>query len=81
MVPPLDVEKKNLTLLTKEPGLHEEFSQLVLRFTDGTYDEVKKRFSRVAAQAEILRPHWNQYRSGCAKTTSSTWTVASCKTF
>lgn len=40
--PPLNSEKHSLSLLTKEPALHEEFSTLVLRFTDGTYDEIKK---------------------------------------
>jgi len=42
MVPPLDVEKKNLTILTKEAGVHEEFNKLVLRFTDNTYEEIRK---------------------------------------
>ncbi len=42
LVPPLEMEKKTLALLTKEPGITEEFNELVLRFTDGTYDEIKK---------------------------------------
>jgi hypothetical protein len=40
--PPLPIEMRNLKLLTKEDGFSERFSQLVLRFTDGTYDEIKK---------------------------------------
>ena len=41
--PPIELEKKTLKILTKsnEP-LSEEFSQLALRFTDDTYQEVKK---------------------------------------
>ncbi len=42
LMPPLDVEKKNLALLTQGPSITEDFSELVLRFTDGTYEEVKK---------------------------------------
>jgi hypothetical protein len=41
--PPLASEKRSLSLLTKEPGLHEDFNSLVLRFTDGTYEEIKKQ--------------------------------------
>ncbi len=40
--PPLDVEQKSIAILTKEPAMREEFSQLVLRFTDSTYAEIKK---------------------------------------
>jgi hypothetical protein len=41
--PPTEIEKRQLKVLTKsnEP-LSEDFSQLVLRFTDATYDEIKK---------------------------------------
>jgi hypothetical protein len=42
LIPPIEVEKRSLAELTKEPALHEEFEQIVFRFTDGTYDEVKK---------------------------------------
>src|SRR5271165_6845923 len=40
--PPLDAERKNLKLLTKENEFSESFSQAVFRFTDSTYDELKK---------------------------------------
>lgn len=40
--PPLASEKRSLSLLTKEPSLHEDFNTVVLRFTDGTYEEIKK---------------------------------------
>ena len=42
LVPPLRMEKNTLSLLTKEPGITEEFNELVLRFTDATYEEIKK---------------------------------------
>ncbi len=41
LVPPLEVEKKSLAQLTKEPALHEEFDEAVLRFTDDTYNQVR----------------------------------------
>ncbi len=40
--PPLASERSSLKLLTKENEFSENFSHLVLRFTDGTYDEIKK---------------------------------------
>jgi hypothetical protein len=46
--PPLPIEIRNLKLLTKEGEFSEKFSQLVLRFTDGTYDEIKKAGSAAA---------------------------------
>jgi peptidase M1-like protein len=40
--PPLEVERKSLNLLTKETEFSEKFEHLVLRFTDSTYDDIKK---------------------------------------
>jgi Peptidase family M1 domain len=40
--PPLDSERQSLKLLTKENEFSESFSQVVLRFTDSTYDDIKK---------------------------------------
>ena len=40
--PPLGIERSALRLLTKEDEFVENFSHLVLRFTDATYDEVQK---------------------------------------
>jgi len=40
--PPTDTERKSLKLLTKEDEFNEKFQHLVLRFTDSTYDEIKK---------------------------------------
>jgi hypothetical protein len=39
---PLATERRNLKLLTKSDEFSENFSQMVLRFTDSTYDEVRK---------------------------------------
>ena len=43
--PPTPSERGMLKLLTKEDEFSENFSNLVLRFTDSTYDEIKKSAS------------------------------------
>ncbi len=40
--PPSDAERKSLKLLTKEDEFNEKFEHLVLRFTDSTYEDIKK---------------------------------------
>ena len=40
--PPNDTERRSLKLLTKSDEFNETFQRLVLRFTDSTYDEIKK---------------------------------------
>lgn len=40
--PPVESERKSLTLLTNESTFNENFGQAVFRFTDSTYDELKK---------------------------------------
>lgn len=40
--PPLSIEKRQLSLLTVGPSMNEEFNDLVMRFTDDTYDLLKK---------------------------------------
>jgi hypothetical protein len=40
--PPLAVERGTIKLLTKEEEFSETFNQMVLRFTDDTYAEIKK---------------------------------------
>jgi hypothetical protein len=42
LVPPNEAERKSLKYLTKEDEFSEKFDRLVLRFTDSTYDEIKK---------------------------------------
>ena len=39
--PPTETERKSLKYLTKENEFNEKFERLVLRFTDGTYEELK----------------------------------------
>ena len=40
--PPSDVERRSLKLLSRSDEFNETFTHLVLRFTDSTYDELKK---------------------------------------
>jgi hypothetical protein len=40
--PPTQAERKSLKYLTKEDEFNEKFERLVLRFSDSTYDEIKK---------------------------------------
>jgi hypothetical protein len=47
--PPLGVERASLKLLTKEDDFSESFNKMVLRFTDNTYDELKKAGSSASA--------------------------------
>jgi len=42
LTPPTETERKSLKYLTKEDEFSEKFEHLVLRFTDSTYDEIKK---------------------------------------
>jgi len=62
--PPLDSERKSLKLLTKEDEFSENFNQAVLRFTDSTYDEIKKAGSPASAgcDAGLLRESQNTTR-------------------
>jgi hypothetical protein len=40
--PALASERRSISLLTKEPFLRDDFSSAVFRFSDGTYEEIKK---------------------------------------
>ena len=42
LTPPTDVERHSLQILTKKAEFDEDFSQVVLRFTDGTAEELRK---------------------------------------
>ncbi len=42
MVPPIASERRNLSVLTGTPSITEEFADVVFRFTDDTYSEIKK---------------------------------------
>src|SRR5271166_1069436 len=50
--PPLPSEERSLSLLSKEKEFSENFSHLVLRFTDGTYDEIKKAGSTASPSCD-----------------------------
>jgi Peptidase family M1 domain len=52
LTPPLPSEQRSLSLLTKEKEFSENFNQLVLRFTDGTYDELKKAGSAASSACD-----------------------------
>jgi hypothetical protein len=42
LTPPTETERKSLRYLTKEDEFNEKFDHLVLRFSDSTYEEIKK---------------------------------------
>ena len=42
LTPPSETERKSLKFLTKEEEFNEKFERLMLRFTDSTYEEIKK---------------------------------------
>ena len=42
LTPPMDAEKHSLKVFTGEGSITEQFTRLVLRFSDKTFDEVKK---------------------------------------
>ncbi len=42
LTPPTETEQKNLEIFTKKPEINEDFSQLVMYFTDKTYEEIKQ---------------------------------------
>ncbi|HXE09232.1 MAG TPA: hypothetical protein VN612_15120 [Acidobacteriaceae bacterium] len=42
LAPEQHSEQKSLALLTKSPQMSQDFTTLVLRFTDGTADEIRK---------------------------------------
>ncbi len=62
--PPLASERKSLKLLTKEDEFSENFSQAVLRFTDSTYDDIKKGGSAASGgcDAGLLKDSQNTTR-------------------
>src|SRR6185369_7707771 len=64
LAPPISVERSTLRLLTKSDEFHETFSHLVLRFTDTTYDELKKAGSSSSGgcDAGLLRDSQSEMR-------------------
>ena len=66
LAPPLEVERKSLKLLTKEDEFSEKFEHMVLRFTDSSYDEIKKAGSSATGgcDAGLLKDSENAMRHG-----------------
>jgi len=62
--PAQESERKSLKLLTKEDEFSENFSQAVLRFTDSTYDDIKKGGSPASGgcDANLLKDSQNTTR-------------------
>ena len=70
--PPLAVERSSLKLLTREDEFTEHFNKLVLRFTDGSYDELKK--AGTAASEAAMGDRFGTLRTPCATTACSNTT-------
>lgn len=62
--PPTEPERKSLKYLTKEDEFSEKFERLVLRFTDSTYDEIKKAGAAASGgcDAALLKDSQNTTR-------------------
>ena len=62
--PPSESERRSLRLLTKEDEFSEKFIQAVFRFTDSTYDEIKKGGTAAAVGCDpgVLRDSQNTTR-------------------
>jgi hypothetical protein len=50
LTPTPSVERTSLSRLTKQPGIVESFGQLVLRFTDDTYEQLRQAKGATAGQ-------------------------------
>ena len=62
--PPQESERRSLKLLTKEDEFSEKFTQAVLRFTDSTYEDIKKGGSPASGgcDAGLLKDSQNTTR-------------------
>jgi peptidase M1-like protein len=62
--PPTETERRSLKYLSKEDEFNEKFERLVLRFTDSTYDEIKKSGESVSGgcDAGVLKDSQNTTR-------------------
>ncbi|MEA2173599.1 MAG: hypothetical protein QOD00_1191, partial [Blastocatellia bacterium] len=67
LTPPTLAEQKSIAIFTEKPSLDEKFTQLVLRFTDVTFDEVKSaknaRMSTAGAQSAHARDLYRDNQS------------------
>ena len=68
--PPLATERASLKLLTKDSAFVENFQQMVVRFTDGNYDEIKKNSgsSTHPCDGGLLQDNLQRCGSVCATT-------------
>ena len=76
--PPIPIEKASLRLLTREDEFVEQYERLVLRFTDSTYEEIKKE-----PRVEPAMPDsFVTARMPCDTTiiSNTTWTRTFCRT-
>src|SRR5271167_3821043 len=64
LTPPLPSEERSLSLLSREPEFSESFIHLVLRFTDNSYDQLKKAGSTSSSSCDpgLLRDSQNATR-------------------
>ena len=62
--PPIPIENASLKLLTREDEFVEHYDRLVLRFTDSTYEEIKKAGTAASGgcDAGLLRDSQNAMR-------------------
>jgi hypothetical protein len=68
VTPPIATEQKNLSLLTRRPSLFDTFNELVLRFTDDTYPEVKISNTITAApSANVSTKYFDDIRNALRK--------------
>ncbi|HEY9285784.1 MAG TPA: carboxypeptidase regulatory-like domain-containing protein [Pyrinomonadaceae bacterium] len=67
LTPPTETERASLAIFNEKPALSEQFTQLVVRFTDKTFDEVKaspNAAMRVGgAQANRARDLYREYHT------------------
>ena len=67
LTPPVEHEKNSLKLFTGEPSVTEQFTRLILRFTDKTFEEVKAapgvQFRTGGAQAARARDLYRENQS------------------
>jgi Peptidase family M1 domain len=79
LTPLMPIEKRQLSILTGTGSITEQFTKLVLRFTDSTYDEIKKvanvsRDTATSAAQNALDDQRNLVRKG--KTSYSQFSAA-----
>jgi Peptidase family M1 domain len=68
ITPPISIEQKSLSLLTRQSSLFDTFNELVLRFTDDTYQEIKtSNATTPTASANVSFKYFEDIRNGLRK--------------